>query len=281
MYDFHFDTKQKILKDKENFLIFVKKLLPRWLNGIPDSECLAIFKILQKRKIKKNTVPIETGCGASTLALFLHCCLNKTKFFSWDTNGSKGSYLRTIINESICQPLNINVNDVWKFIPYYSTDKYAGIQILKELNLKTDFGFFDSSHTLSQVKSEIKEFEKVSANNFFIALDDAYYKKKNVNFTFLNIIRTKLKLERIEEPKNNVCLPFYIEIQKYLSSKYKKVIKVDDYYKKNFKKDDWFNYYKEVKDFGVSNYNEKFSKIDFKSKKDKLFHRFDAFLVKK
>ena len=76
-------------------------------------------------------------------------------------------------------------------------------------------------------------------------------------------------------------MPFYIEIQKYLSGKYKKVLKVDDYYKKNFKKDDWFNYYKEVKDFGVSNYNEKFSKMDFKSKKDKLFHRFDAFLVKK
>ncbi|MBL6857149.1 MAG: hypothetical protein ISQ92_00520 [Pelagibacteraceae bacterium] len=281
MYDFHFDTKKKILKDQENFLIFVKKLLPRWLNGIPDSECLAIFRILQKRKKRKNTVALETGCGASTLALFLHCCLNKTKFFSWDTNGSKGSYLRTIINESICQPLNVNVNDVWSFIPYYSTDKYAGIQILKELNLKSDFGFFDSSHTLSQVKSEIREFEKISSNEFYIALDDAYYNKKNVNFTFLNIIRTKLKLKRVKEPLNNICLPFYEEVQKYLSSKYKKVLKVDDYYKKNFNKDDWFNYYKEVKDFGISSYDKKFSKKDFSSKKSKMFHRFDAFLVKK
>ena len=278
MYDFYFDSKKNILKDPENFLIFVKKLLPRWLNGIPDSECLAIFKILQKRKIKKNIVAIETGCGASTLAFFLHCCLNKTKFFSWDTNGSKGSYLRTIINESICQPLGVNVNDVWNFIPYYSTDAHGGIQILNELNLKSDFGFFDSSHTLSQVKSEIREFEKVSSNEFYIALDDAYYTKKNINFTFLNIIRTKLKLKRVVEPKNNTCLPFYVEVQKYLNSKYKKVSKVNDYYKKNFKKDAWFNYYKEVKDFGVSSYKKKFSLK--KDLKDKIYHRFDAFWVK-
>jgi hypothetical protein len=281
MYDFHFDTKKKILNDQENFLIFVKKLLPRWLNGIPDSECLAIFKILQKRKIKKNTVAIETGCGASTLALFLHCCLNKTFFFSWDTNGSKGSYLRTVINESICQPLGVNVNDVWKFIPYYSTDKNVGIQVLNELNLKTDFGFFDSSHTLQQISSEIKEFEKVSSSEFFVALDDAYYTKKNINFTFLNIIRTKLKLKKVAEPKNNICLPFYIEVQNYLSNKYKKVLEVNDYYKKNFKNDDWFSYYKEVKDFGISSYNKKFSLKDFKNKKNQIYHRFDAFWVKK
>ena len=53
------------------------------------------------------------------------------------------------------------------------------------------------------------------------------------------------------EPKNNICLPFYIEVQNYLSNKYKKVLEVNDYYKKNFKNDDWFSYYKEVKDFGI------------------------------
>ena len=56
MYDFYFDSKSKIIKNPESFLLFVKKLLPRWLNGIPDSECLAIFRLLQKRKIKKNVV---------------------------------------------------------------------------------------------------------------------------------------------------------------------------------------------------------------------------------
>lgn len=281
MYDFHFDSKNKILKNPESFLLFVKKLLPRWLNGIPNSECLAIFKILQKRKIKKNIIPIETGCGASTLAFFLHCCLNKTKFFSWDTNGSKGSYLRNIINEAICQPLDVNVNEIWKFIPYYSTDKHVGIKILDDLNLKSDFCFFDTSHTLDQLISEINHFEKISHKNFHIALDDAYYTKRKINYTFLNIIRTKLKLSRVEEPKDNICEPFYLEVEKYLKKKYKRVTKVKDYYKPNFKKDDWFTYYKEVKDFGVSDYDKNFSTKDFKGRSKKFKHRFDAFYVTK
>ena len=281
MYDFHFDSKKNIIKNPERFLIFVKKLLPRWLNGIPDSECLAIFKILQKRKIKKNVVPIETGCGASTLALFLHCSLNKTKFFSWDTNGSKGSYLRNIINEAICQPLDVNVNQIWKFIPYFSTDKYIGISMLKELKLKSDFCFFDTAHTLDQLISEINDFEKVTHRNFYIALDDAYYNKRKINFTYLNIIRTKMKLARLKEPKSNICKPFFQEVDKYLKNKYKKVTKVNDYYKSNYKKDNWFNYYKEVKDFGVSDYDKNFSKKDFNSRSSRFIHRFDAFHITK
>ncbi len=281
MYDFYFDSKSKIIKNPESFLLFVKKLLPRWLNGIPDSECLAIFRLLQKRKIKKNVVPIETGCGASSLAFFLHCYLNNTKFYSWDTNGSKGSYLRNIINEAICLPLGANVNDIWKFIPYYSTDDYVGIKILKDLKLKSDFCFFDTSHTLNQLISEIQQFEIISYKKFCLALDDAYYTKRRINYTFLNIIRTKLNLRRVKEPKDNICKPFYQEVENYLKKKYKRVIKVKDYYKTNYKKDNWFKYYKEVKDFGVSDYDKNFSKNDFEKRSKRFRHRFDAFNISK
>jgi hypothetical protein len=65
MYDFYFDTKKEIQKNPENFLLFVKKLLPRWLNGIPDSECLAIFKILNniRKKKKRNLIAINKVGG--------------------------------------------------------------------------------------------------------------------------------------------------------------------------------------------------------------------------
>ena len=279
MYDFYFDTKKQIKKNPEEFLLFVKKLLPRWLNGNPDTECIAIFKILQKRKIKKNIVPIETGCGASTLAFFLHCSLNNTKFFSWDTNGTKGSYLKKIINEAICQPLGVNINDIWKFIPYYSTDKYLGIGILKEMKLNSDFCFFDTAHTLEQIFKEIHIFENITSKNFTIALDDAYYTKKSINFTYLNIIRSKLGLNRVKEPKKNICKPFHIEVENYLSKKYKDVRRIKDFYKMNFRNDDWFKYYKEVKDFGLSSYDKKFSNKFFQSNIEKIKHRFDAFQI--
>ena len=50
MYDFYFGTKQKIENNQEEFLVFVKRLLPRWINGIPDSECVAIYRILKQIK---------------------------------------------------------------------------------------------------------------------------------------------------------------------------------------------------------------------------------------
>lgn len=62
MYDYNFDVNENPKKKPEEFLIFVKRLLPRWVNGIPDSESIAIFRILKllKRKKKKKLILIET-----------------------------------------------------------------------------------------------------------------------------------------------------------------------------------------------------------------------------
>ena len=69
MYDFSYSNLKEIKKNPENYLIFIKRLLPRWANGIPDSECIAIFRVLRslrnKTKNKKLTL-VETGSGAST-----------------------------------------------------------------------------------------------------------------------------------------------------------------------------------------------------------------------
>ena len=92
MYDYNFRVGKSPKKNPEKFLIFIKRLLPRWANGISDSECVAIFKILKslKQKKKKRLVLLETGCGASTLAMFLYCALYGGTMYSWDINGSKG-----------------------------------------------------------------------------------------------------------------------------------------------------------------------------------------------
>ena len=68
MYDFYFTDKKNIQKDPEKFLIFVKRLLPRWANGIPDSECIAIFRLLEKLK-KKNKKKLVLLDGCVTAAI--------------------------------------------------------------------------------------------------------------------------------------------------------------------------------------------------------------------
>jgi len=274
MYDFNFTDKKNIKKNPEKFLIFVKRLLPRWVNGIPDTECIAIFKLLEKlkKKNKKKLVLLETGCGASTIAMYLHCSLYGGKMYSWDTNASKGSFLRSVILEAVDKILGTSIQKIWTFIPYDSTDNNIGLEVLKELKTKADFCFFDSLHTLDHLIKEVKCFEKVASKKFILALDDAYYRKKNKNYSYLNMIRKKINLKQVPEPKENACLPFYVEIKKYLKKKYSKVVLENNFYKKNYKNDIFFTYY---------SYDRFFLNKMGMEEKNKLRNRFEAFYVEK
>jgi hypothetical protein len=241
MYDFYFGDKEQIKQNPEDFLIFCKRMLPRWINGIPDSECIAIFRTLSNIE-KPNPIILETGCGASTLALFLYAVLNNGKVYSWDTNGSKGSFLRTVISEAICRPLEVDLYKYWNFIGFDSTSDHVGIPVIKELGHQADFCYFDSWHTLDHLMNEVKCFETVVADDFIIALDDAYYAKRSNNYSFLNMIRKKLGLNSVQEPTTNICDPFYIEVGRYLEENYK-AEKIADSYKKEYKNDMFFNYF--------------------------------------
>jgi len=261
MYDYNFDLDSNPKKKPEKFLIFVKRLLPRWVNAIPDSECIAIFRILKllKRKKKKKLVLLETGCGASTLAMFLHCALYGGTMYSWDINGSKGSFIKSVISESMGKVLGVDVNKIWNFIACNSLESNAGIRVIKELNKKVDFGFFDSWHTLDHVMLELKAFETVASSKFIVAFDDVNLTKKHTNDGYINMLRHKLNLKKIK-PKNNICEPFYIEIKKYLKAKYKKVAKINGSYQTDSKNDIFFNYFLDRKfstEIGLQENNKK------------------------
>ena len=58
VYDFHFGTKEHIQQNPEDFLVFAKRMLPRWINGIPDSECISIYRTLEGMD-KKDPVLID------------------------------------------------------------------------------------------------------------------------------------------------------------------------------------------------------------------------------
>ena len=273
MYDFRFGEKKEILRRPEDFLIFVKRLLPRWVNGIPDSECIAIFKalsLIEEDRKNKSKIYIETGCGASTLALFLGAVINNGHVYSWDTNGMKGSFLRKVILESMCYPLGINLFDYWTFVGFDSTNRLIGIPVLSELNKKACFGYFDSWHTLVHLQNELRCFESVAEDKFIIALDDAYYRKREENYSYINMIRKKMSLKAVEESEENKCEPFYLEIENYLKKNYRTVNKIDDYYKTHYENDIFFEYYssdrKAMNEVGME-------------ERESLAHRFDAWRV--
>ena len=70
MFDFYFGTREEIAQDEKKFLLSVKRMLPRWVNSIPDSEYLAIYDSLESLSTKSaRPVIVETGAGASTIVL--------------------------------------------------------------------------------------------------------------------------------------------------------------------------------------------------------------------
>ena len=175
--------------------------------------------------------------------MFLHCALYGGQLYSWDINGSRGSFVKSVLSESVGRVLGVDVNKLWHFIVCNSLDPDAGVRVIKELNKKADFGFFDSYHTLNHVMLELKAFEIVASSKFVVAFDDAYYTKKHTNDSYINMLRNKLNLKKIKQPKNNSCKPLSIEVKNYLKAKYKKVEEINSSYKKHCKNDMFFDYF--------------------------------------
>ena len=139
---------------------------------------------------------------------------------------------------------------------------------------KTDEDDRDSLNKLytDHLFKELKCFEKVSSKSFILALDDAYYRKKSINYSYINMIRKKINLRQITEPKKNICLPFFIELENYLKQKYSKVVLENNHYKKNYRNDIFFNYYSSDRIF--------MNKMGMEEK-SKLKNRFEALYVEK
>ena len=70
MYDFYFGTNKQIAKDEQKFLISIKRMMPRWVNSLPDSEFLALAEILDEKgkslDPNQKLILVETVAGAST-----------------------------------------------------------------------------------------------------------------------------------------------------------------------------------------------------------------------
>ena len=289
MFDYLYSNKRNILKNPEKFIIFVKRLLPKYANSLPDSAAISLFREIKKLRGVNNLV-IETGVGASTIALFVASYIYKKKLFTFDINPDKISLIRQVINDTICRPLKANIFDYWTYVPSDSLDKYTGIPALKEFKKKSQFAFLDSLHSLEHLKKEVIEFTKVSTKKFILGIDDGnIVNSRFFSFGYTNMLRNKMGLKKITNPKQNASPPFVFEIHKLLKKKFKYVKKSETFFQKNYQNDLWFNYFgtdisyddqinrKHVNDFKYINIFKK-----LRSKDKKIFRdRVAFFLVKK
>jgi hypothetical protein len=192
-------------------LIGFKRLLPKWLNSIPDSEFALLFKSACDGA-KKGGVLVETGCGSSTLALVAAALLYDTKAYSWDINSSKLSAVTGFMVETIFRSIpSENIWARWIPIGIDSLSEYAGLSILGELNEKCCFFFHDSTHTWEVMSREIKAILEVRASTLILCLDDANYGFESSNSGYGNLVRSKLGLPRMLGARGH-GQPFYERI---------------------------------------------------------------------
>lgn len=272
MFDFYFGTDEEIEKDPKKFLLTIKRMMPRWCNSIPDSEYLAIYdSIIDNIDLPDSPIIVETGSGASTIVLCYIVLKNNGELYTWDTNGSKLFYLRSIINDTLMKYFSDkNLNNHWKHIAYNSNSKYMGINILSELGKKVNACFLDSEHTLDILKNEIETVTDILDEEAILAIDDGNYSYAYQNTAYLNMMRKKLGIPAITNPDDNKSEYFWEYVDNYLKSKFKEAIHIEDTYKRDYQSDIFWAYFNSDR--------ETMSDLSMEKTND-LEHRFDAWKI--
>lgn len=275
MYDFHIGSHEEIASDELKFLLSVKRMMPRWVNSIPDTEFVALAKLIDKQGAAclangRKLVIVETGAGASSLAFVFYALKYNGLAYSWDLNGEKGSLIRTICTETIGNHFRKHIDENWKFVTFSSVSPYLGLPILKDLVDHIDLFFHDSEHVWNTIKKEIEIVMPMLSDEAIVALDDANLDFLHTNIAYINTFRKKMNLPLIENPPGNSCLPFYKETELLLKENWHEVEYLHDLYKDKCTNDPYFNYYNA--EFDVN------KEIGLE-RMDELEHRFDSWCI--
>lgn len=281
MYDFILAEADGITRGgveaEKTFLLSVKRMMPRWCNSIPDSEFLAIYDVLAGNTLISPYF-VETGSGASTLILFWFAMKLNGKLYSWDTNGSKLHFLRSVIQDAILRMYpEHSLWQHWCPVSMMSTSHYAGIASLSEISDIAKKGvaacFLDSEHTVDNLLAESKMVFSLMKEGSLFIIDDSNYTSKYVNMAFVNMVRRKMGLSPVEEPADNISEKNFGEsVEAFLKENAPQIEHIDDTYKKYYKDDLFWSYYRADRDkmaeMGMEHY-------------ENLAHRFDAWKIVK
>jgi hypothetical protein len=272
MYDFYLGSSEEIAADETRYLLAIKRMMPRWINSLPDSEFIALARLLDEQGAGSggNLVAVETGAGASSLAYAFYALKYDGIAFSWEINSAKGSAIRQVCTETMGSYFRKPLDNHWKLVAFSSLSPYVGLPVLADLVDHVDLFFHDSEHTWDTVGGELEMVMPLLAEGAVVALDDANQDYLHMNAGYVNTFRRKLGLADVEEPSGNRCEPFYLEAERLLREHWERVEHLPDLYKESYRGDPYFAYYDaefEIKaDFGTE-------------REEALEHRFDSWRV--
>jgi len=271
MFDFYFGTREEIERDPAHYLVTIKRMLPRWCNSIPDSEYLALHDLLAGSDLPRHPVFMETGSGASTIVLAYWALATGGELFTWDIDGAKLASLRSVLSDTLMRHFtDKNLFAHWRYTAFSSTSDHAGIPILSELGKEVSLCFFDSEHTRDTLMREVKGACDVIGDGGIVAIDDGNYAYIHENTAYVNVVRKKQGLPPVPEETANLGRPFWVEVGEYLQERFPRVEYIDDSYKKNYRSDIFWSYFRSDRETMAGLAMEKTDQLD---------HRFDAWRV--
>jgi hypothetical protein len=247
MYDFYLGAPETLRRNERRYLLSVKRMLPRWLNGIPDAEFMAIHQLLEQlagraARATRKLVLVETGVGASTIPLAYGALKHGGIAYTWEPNSEKASQIRTVCNETIGPLLGRNINDGWRVVPYDSASPYLGLSVLQELTDHVDYFFHDGEHVWTTIAKELGAIHPLLGDGAVVAIDDAQYDFVHTNEFIVNVIRRRIGLP-VATFVGNRCQPFYREVHDYLTARWQHVESVAQRYREHYRHDLFFAYY--------------------------------------
>jgi predicted O-methyltransferase YrrM len=274
VYDFYFGSPAEIAADETKYLVAIKRMMPRWINSIPDSEFLALAQLLDEQGAAANSerpfVAVETGAGASSLAMAFYAMKYDGIAYSWDMNGAKGSEIRRVCNETMGNYFHKHVDDHWKLVAYDSLSPHLGLPVLRDLVDHVDLFFHDSEHVWRTVEGELERVLPMLRDGAVVALDDANQDYLHTNVGYVNTFRRKLGLPPIPPVEGNATEPFYVQTERLLQQHWGRVEHLPDLYKERVHSDPYFAYYDA--EFEI--------KADLGTERiESLEHRFDSWRV--
>jgi len=274
VYDFYFGSADEIAADETKFLVSIKRMMPRWINSIPDSEFIALARLLDEQGAaatpERELVAVETGTGASSLALAFYALKYDGIAYSWDMNGAKGSAIRRVCTETMGNYFHKHVDDHWKLVAYDSLSPHLGLTVLGDLVDHVDLFFHDSEHVWTTVRGELEAVMPLLRDGAVVALDDANQDFLHTNLGYVNTLRRKLGLAPVPAVEGNATEAFYKQTERLLYERWAQVEHLPDLYKERVRSDPYFAYYDaefEIKaDLGTE-------------RTESLEHRFDSWRV--
>ena len=247
MYDYYLGEPSEIAADEEKLLLTVKRLLPKWLNGIPDCALLNVHRIIgdvaaRAAEAGRRLVMVETGVGASTLAMVYAALKHDGLAFTWDPNSEKASQIRTLCTETIVRILGGDINAHWQLVGYASTSPEAGLPVLAEVVDHVDYFLHDGEHVWTTIVKELDAVAPLLVEGGAVAVDDAQYAYAHTNEFIVNIARRKLGLPDASF-EDNRCGPIHKEVERYLLERWNSVESVAGFYRENYRDDIYYAYY--------------------------------------